>query len=122
MIKKIERPVLLYAQHHSDYPRQLNKWFDQNIKPLNKLISEGLEVQKVDGYAWDTPDKFSDKTIGPITHKALLIGIQPIKKETPSELIDKALKELGVPDGFYPQPVANAVKILEDAKRALEGE
>jgi hypothetical protein len=64
--------------------KSLDEWFEREVEPINKMLSEGIEVQ---GNISLHPDKgysFSGGVIGKHnpTHKALLINIEPIKKET----------------------------------------
>ena len=60
----------------------LDRWFDDVVEPINKMLSEGVEVvgDYTDSGYWvyDT-----DKP----THKALLINIELTKKDTAEDLI-----------------------------------
>ena len=70
----------LEPKYHDEH-MALNEWFDTYVTPVNKMLSEGVEVYGV----WDTtniPDivcRFGTTEDLP-THKALIINIEPIVK------------------------------------------
>jgi hypothetical protein len=97
----------------------------QEFEPLNKLIDEGVEV-----YCWKSEKHLSwcsDEYIGKngeYTHKALLIGIQSIKKETAEDVLRDIVEEYNErkQNDRYLWCKYTTKDLLERAKRALEGE
>ena len=77
---------------------QLNEWFEKEVEPINKLLSEGVEVQSImkwagANYIWQDPGDIarSDSKDKP-HHKALLINIQEINPKTKEEKLLEALE------------------------------
>jgi len=64
----------------------LNKWFDEHVEPINKMLSEGEMIYGYmnHGVFWKRPEEPSQRET---THTALLINIQPIKKETAEDVL-----------------------------------
>jgi len=100
-MKKIERLTFRTIKIHdgreykdSWHQEAADEWFDTNITPINEAIDNAIEVRKFDeevnscNNVW-----FADKGAfsEDDTHKALLIGIEPIKQETALNLIDEIL-------------------------------
>ena len=89
---KIEKPFwFLSFGFEGKKHDKIDRWFDEHVEPVNKMLAEGVEV-------WGYPPSESAKEDHiwgvqkdeHLTHKALLINIQPIKKETAEDV----LKEL----------------------------
>ena len=62
--------------------RILNRWFDQHVEPINKMLAEGVEVYGYgdDKSIWQKPEHHD---MHEVTHKALLICIEPLEKKCP---------------------------------------
>ena len=67
----------------------LNDWFQEHVEPVNKMLSEAVEVA-----CWKSDEHntwCSDETVGPnnecVSHKALLINIQPIRKDSAEDIL-----------------------------------
>lgn len=85
---KIERPdwaqMMIDTDHDIDLMHLLDGWFDENCKPINELLEGAVEVVGSSDHGhvpfdWSMSDKhhyFSTQD----SHKAYLIGIEPIKK------------------------------------------
>lgn len=91
MIKPIERPDRNFSdrQYDAECARQFDAWFQEYVKPLNKAIREGVEVfadNNTNRWYPETDSSCSD------THKALLINIQPIRKETAEDVLRDILE------------------------------
>ena len=103
-----------------DLVNVLNKCWDTHVEPVNKMLSEGVEVDGV----WDTtniPDivcRFGTTEDNP-THKALLIQIEPIKKETAEEILAELIDRYhpddydGTDKSFF-ELITRAKKVLGD--------
>jgi len=104
----------------------LAKWFEENVEPINKMLAEGVEVfSKYDktylGYMWSTADNHHQN------HKALLINIQPIEKETAEDVLRDFIEvhkafNLSGPTRTKTQidmTIENASAIYERAKAVL---
>jgi hypothetical protein len=82
-MNKIERPDFdYYAALHEEH-QALDHWFDKHIEPINKALDEAVEVyqrprlnKQPHECCW-TSDRLKQDT-----HKALLISIEPIVKES----------------------------------------
>lgn len=94
---KIERPDWAYegafpANNDLEYAENcLNEWFDKHVEPINKMLSEGVEVygfQGPEGYAME---QFHSKETD--THKGILINIEPIKKETAEDVLRDIVRD-----------------------------
>ena len=84
---KIERPDYLAAQDGSTWTERFDKWFDENVEPINLMLSEGVEVRSDYcnlSWAVQGSDYYGQEYM---THKALLINIQPIKKERAEDVL-----------------------------------
>lgn len=55
------------------YVKELHQWFQENVEPINKILSEAIEVTSSNGNDWN------DEAAINLTHKAILINIQKIK-------------------------------------------
>jgi len=70
----------------------LNEWFAAHITPINEMLKNGVEVysnKKVE------PDNYwnGTKQYAQDTHKALLINITEIKKESAEDVLAAIVKE-----------------------------
>ena len=77
---------------------QLTSWWKTQVEPVNKQISEGTVVYQLMHPDCSEGDWFQYPKQKHVTHTALLINIQPIKKETAEDLV---------------RDIANGVYILE---------
>lgn len=159
MIKKIERPDFderIYSDA-TDYANitaqayvskwEFDKWFDQHIEPLNKLIDELVEALK---HYQDSIDEMHDNSSGyygcdckndleeelargpagstyincikniSVKHQG---GIEPIKKETAEDVLKIFIEEFkgvnqGQAEGDIPDK--NLREIYDRAKRVLD--
>jgi len=105
-MKKIKRPdwkyIFRYYKHElTEYAiSELNIWFDQNIEPLNEIIENAIHVKGEyrkdrafsDENGWAFDQSFATTRT---THKALLINIRPIKKETAEDVLRDIIDHLG---------------------------
>lgn len=120
---KIERPDWKKICYQNEafhlYLNELDKWFDTHIEPINKMLSEGVEVA-VDKTrsGWHT-NKTPFGQIGGATHKALLINIEPIKRETREEQLEKFVMDFYTTSYDWPA-FKKRDKFLERAKALLE--
>lgn len=108
MIKKIERPewdeylpavkTNLNTGFILGDGSKLNKWFDENVEPVNKMFDEAVEVycQKVEPLGDFIKAESCKKASEFHSHKAYLIGIEPIKKESAEEWRMSEYKELWI--------------------------
>jgi hypothetical protein len=69
----------------------LDKWFDQNVEPVNRMLESGVEVygdkDNTQG-TWVMSEEDGDvNACESDTHKALLINITPIVKDTAESLL-----------------------------------
>lgn len=118
-MEKIEKPdwfeiIRSKFNNVSSLRDELDKWFQEKVEPINKLLEGAVEV-----YGWGEPDccyGWSYKNITAkntsMSHKAYLIGIEPIKKETAKDI----LKELIKLDGIMRADVGD---IINKAKKLL---
>jgi len=86
----------------------LDYWFEDNVAPVNKMLSAGVEVyhdRRLGDCLWETDEKENITN----THTALLINIQPIKKETAEDVLRYLIKDGAISDNQ-----------IEKAKTALE--
>lgn len=76
---------------------EFKEWFDEHVEPVNKLLSEGVEVyydiDEQDGYFWHERKYLESEK------KALLINITEIKKETAEDVLNDLVSAFkGFPD------------------------
>lgn len=92
MIKKIKRPYwdLTGLVDWQLKGSVFTKWFDENIEPINRALDEAVKVyahkafetdEEGNVYYWGKDPSVGDK------YKALLINIEPIKKETAEDVL-----------------------------------
>ena len=95
---KIIRPDWYSRYGHRSHEVGLNDlnnwfqdWFSENVKPINKMLSEGVEVYSTThtghGKTWNSAQVMDD------THTALLINIRPVKKETAEDVLREFIEE-----------------------------
>ncbi|MCP3684565.1 MAG: hypothetical protein GY861_18010 [bacterium] len=77
-LRKIERPDWAKVNFPLGGEDNLNRWFDNNVEPLNKMLDEAVEVYTSD--LNDREETWARRPYGD-THKALLVNIQPILGE-----------------------------------------
>lgn len=99
---------------------EFNKWFYDFVEPINKLLREGVEVKR---YAENDMEWFTDNAIHckeiP-SHNALLINIQPVKQETPEDVLRDICNWFENLDGNIKFKLTGGdEQIIERAKRAL---
>ena len=88
MIKRIECPDWDRLFRHDS--RRLNetitmvfaRWFRENVEPINKMLSEGYTVYYNGHHIWYKGSPGRDAI-----NKALVINIEPIKKETAEDVL-----------------------------------
>lgn len=101
-----------------------NNWWDHNIEPVNEMLKGAVEVRTIK-YSDDDPSlaectwakekywHYSD------THRAYLIGVEPIKQETREEKLEKILRQLISEINYIPGRAHPIDILVGDAKRAL---
>lgn len=95
-IKRPDWEALIYHCRDGlnlDLVTVLNKCWDAEAEPINKILAEGVEVttyteKGLDFANWVAP---LDRPGATPTHKALLINIQPIQKETAEDVLRDCL-------------------------------
>ena len=90
---KIERPFWGRGSEEKPGLGPINapafyKWFDKYVEPVNKMLADAIEVYRIES----SPAYTLSPTPGD-THKALLINIQPIRKETAEDVLRCMLRE-----------------------------
>jgi len=91
-MKRIEKPdftdFIVCNARMTDMVGSLGSWFDEHIEPLNKLIDKDIAVtgfmEHRGNWVWSEEPSEAD------THKAYLIGIEPIEKDS----AEKVLRDL----------------------------
>ena len=116
---KIEKPLINRSPDNMSWSLPIGYfdiWFDEHVEPINKMLSEGVEVY---GSNNRPLDGWNQKSYESTTHKALLINIEPIKKETKGEACERLLS-----DWLKCAPLAkmsrNEVSIFQEAKAVLD--
>jgi len=84
---KIEKPEFKKFWDSDPFTTGLNlqDWFEENVEPINKILDSGVEVMadaRVGSGSW-----FEVVPQRKQTHTALVINIQPIKKETTEDVL-----------------------------------
>ena len=122
MIKKIERPGWAIPIVDVNSPKrctlemannietnltygEASDWFNKNIEPINKLLESAVEVyQWPDESSWISNFNFvSGEDVKQMCKKkALLINIEPIKKETTKPTFDEMKQILEERAGILP--------------------
>lgn len=63
----------------------LDTWFRRNVEPVNKMLSEGVEVYSYENESGWVVRELNNS--GDLEEKALLINIQPIVRETAEDVL-----------------------------------
>lgn len=110
VIKKIERPGPFEVCNQESF----TQWFDTHIEPINQMIEDAVEV--VGSKEWGD---WTSQSLGNVsneyrTHKALLINIEPIKKETAEDVLRDLIE--------YAKNNVSVRELTERARKVLEGE
>ena len=87
---KIEKPdwYSLFGNPSSDFKGCLDTWFNKNVEPINRMLEKAVEVSgNVDQFSMSMWRATKGRGTEDNTHKALLINIQPIKKETAEDVL-----------------------------------
>jgi len=79
-------------------------WFKEQVEPINKILEAGTEVRgnKTNTLGWSFLEYFPPELN--YTHKALLINIEPIKKETAEDVLRDMLENMHKLDKEYKIP------------------
>lgn len=95
----------------------LNEAWQECVEPINKMLEAGVEVsglqsEKDGAWTFTTPREMKPNSY-PRTHRALLINVQEIKKETPEDVLRDymALSE-SYPQKDWEELEARAKKVL----------
>ena len=83
---KIEKP------DRSDWGELMwsfNHWFKEKVEPVNEMIANGIEVYNFEEIWHPMRDAYGDDKP---SNKALLINIEPIKKETAEDVLRDILR------------------------------
>ena len=119
---KIEKPNWESGYYPSlDTNIVFQDWFKENVEPVNKMLSEGVEVEghyDKECKAWYMSSNGEETSLG-ATHKALLINIQEIKPKTREEELEECLY-WAVHELEHGYSTINGSK-LEKAKAILDG-
>jgi hypothetical protein len=100
-MKPIERPLYFKTEmadkngvHWVKY-NEVQTWFNTHIAPLNKLIEGAVEVEGADRCEtiYARPGYFAKEDV---KQKALLIGIEPIVKETAEDILIDIINKIGI--------------------------
>ena len=124
MISLIKRPSFLPNPYCPDiYPEESKRlcklfhdWFDTHIKPINKMLSEGVELTGVISSQYTAKPLFIWNDSSVATHTALLINITPIKRESAEDVIREMLdasRESGVGAFYFGDYIKRLDAILE---------
>ncbi len=105
--------------------KDFDRWFNEHVEPINRMLSEGIEVWSDDWGDFKGEHMWSDKedscvALNMNTHKALLINIQPLKKETAEDVLRDLVsycEEDGIPETAKCDPT---FKLYNRAKAILE--
>jgi hypothetical protein len=72
-----------------DFQRLANLWFSENIEslgPASEVFWKEAPVTSYQCMHWHGPEKIH-------THRAILIGIEPLKEETAEDLLKEMIKD-----------------------------
>lgn len=123
-MKKIEKPwPECISSINAD---TLNTWFNKNIE--GKYLFDESDLVEVFSYKYtdDSNGNWSEKNdLLEDTHKAYLIksSIEPIKKETPKEVLQKIVNLHDDINQFKDEEAKELItKYILDARKALEAE
>jgi len=111
-MKKIERPDWRCFPNDAS----LAEWFNENVEPINKMLSEGVEVNCIQSNdnVWYYRDNINN--LHSVTQKAFLINIEPIKKENAKDVLRDYIRAYDgeVMDCGEIELYNRARKVLED--------
>ena len=112
---KIERPDWVnFVGLPKEYEDTMDDWFSDNVEPINKMLDGAETVYGENDDCWFTRDAGNFETN---THKALLINIEPIKKETAEDVLRDLYDVLR--DLYNDPGIAEADEFWERAKKVL---
>lgn len=119
---KIDRPKwtelglwdLQHGELKLDYSL-LDDWFDHNVEPINKIISEGQKVKGNFRHSFGGKPEILWGT-SPFTHEALIINAQPIKKETAEDVLKEMIKLFESREAFSTQDLVDKAKNVLNEK------
>jgi hypothetical protein len=92
-MKKIERPLWLT---NNVLTVTFYQWFDKHVEPVNRAIENAVDVygNVYEPYKGEVNcSTFDVAKCNTNTHRALLINIQPIKKESAEDVLRDFVKE-----------------------------
>ena len=117
-MKKIVRPAGIWSGDGT-----LNEWFYEHVEPMNKLIEDARVVygrQKSSSPNLNEGEKWTFKKFQSDTHRAYLIGFQPIKQESAEDILEAFVLDadrVHYTDGsFMSKYVARAKAALDRSK------
>ena len=87
---------------------KLNDWFNENVEPVNKILRNAIAVTTANAYDWNVESAIN------ATHKALLINIEPIKKESAKDVLEALLRIVPRAHSEYSAVVRRAKKVLDE--------
>ena len=119
-LKPIEKPQFYGAIGIPGF--EFDKWFDKYVAPLNALIEGAVEVWSEAGWGgighssnlWGKEIRPSD------THKAYLIGIEPIVQESAADILKEWVERMECL--HISKFVGNELEMFDRAKAALARE
>lgn len=122
---KIERPDWFSLAFDIDFKSktvgELDLWFDQHVEPINKMLSEGVEIYGDHNLGNGSAPyySFAYEQIPHSAHRAILINIEPIQKETAEDVLRDIVKAFH-PDDY--ETDTKAFDLIHRAKAVLEQE
>lgn len=118
MIKEIPKPGW-FNSGGTITVSSVEHWFDQHIEPLNQMLRDGLEVSFRQD---ESGGRYFEDLNRNDTHKAYLIGIEPLKKETREERLEAAITELLNVSIAFSECSSPYISAIEKCKAALANE
>ena len=105
-MKKIKRPSWPHKYSKTVVSLEsFNNWFDHFVEPYNKLIEGAVEVKSYGTQTLWRNESVTQKYLNGVeyvpvleTHRAYLIGIEPIKEETAEDVLREILDNTVVGD------------------------
>jgi len=94
----------------------LDNWWKKEVEPINKMLRDAVEVHshmRSGEVCWAEKGFAKDAT-----HRAYLIGIEPIKKETAEDVLRDYIRRCESDESGS----MDVTDIIERAKRVLENE
>jgi len=116
-MKTIEEPEFIksYDDPSETYKvglTEFRRWFRKEVWPVNKLLEEAVELNGINHGCWFEYGSRAYEN----THKAYLIGIETIKKETAEDV----LRDLVEKWAFHEHSDTPFGKLYKRSKRVLE--